>query len=50
MDQYRLPQAERRVQLELLASIVVPAIMPLSWDFVAHRFASFGVADRRLPE
>jgi hypothetical protein len=30
--------------------VVVPAIMPLSWNFSAHRFVSFGCADQRLPE
>lgn len=28
----------------------VPATMPLSWDFTACWFASFGVADRRQTE
>ena len=32
-----------RVQLELLVPVAEPAIMPLSWDFSAYRFASFGV-------
>lgn len=32
------------VQLELLAPVAVPAIMPLSWDFIVHQFALFGSA------
>ena len=38
------------VELELLALAVGPAIIPLSWDFSVYWFASFGGADRRLPE
>jgi hypothetical protein len=38
------------VQLELLVPVTVPATMPLSWDFSARWFATFGGADRRLTE
>ena len=38
------------VELELLMPVTVPATMPLSWDFSARWFASFGGADRRLTE
>jgi hypothetical protein len=38
------------IQLELLVLVVVPAIMPLTWNFSMHRFASFGSADQRQPE
>lgn len=31
-------------------SLAVPAVMPLSWEFSAHWFASFGTVDRRQPE
>jgi len=30
--------------------VVGPAIMPVSWDSVAHRFASFGAVDQCQPE
>jgi hypothetical protein len=33
-----------------LAPVAVPAVMPLSWDFSAHRFALFGGVGRGLPE
>jgi len=38
------------VELELLAPVAVPAIMPLTWDFSARWFASFGGADQHQPE
>jgi hypothetical protein len=38
------------VQLELLALVAVPAIMPLSWDFATHWFVSFRGVDQRQPE
>jgi hypothetical protein len=38
------------VQLELLVLVTSPATMLLSCDFSVRWFASFGGADRRLPE
>jgi hypothetical protein len=38
------------VELELLVLVTVPATIPLSCDFSMRWFASFGGADRRLPE
>jgi hypothetical protein len=38
------------IQLELLVPVAIPAIMPLSWDFVARWCASFGSAEQRQPE
>jgi hypothetical protein len=38
------------VELELLMPVLVPATMPLKWDFIERWFASFGSADRRLTE
>ncbi len=38
------------VLLELLVLVAIPVIIPLSWDFVACWFASFGGVDQRQPE
>jgi hypothetical protein len=39
------------IQLDLLTPVErYPAIMPLSWDFSAYWFASFGDVERRQPE
>jgi hypothetical protein len=45
-----MPRQTTRVRLELLVLVAIPAIIPLSWDFTVRWFASFGGADRRLPE
>jgi hypothetical protein len=44
-----MPRQTTRVRLELLVPVAIPAIMPLSWDFVAHWFG-FGSAEQRQPE
>jgi hypothetical protein len=37
-----VPGDEVEVELELPAAVAVPAIIPLNWDFIVRRLASFG--------